>query len=167
MQVIVKKTSLAEKFRLLAMRSKRIFTMRHIWALVFFMAGNQSLAEDCLSCNFDGQNLGFADFSNSDLSGSSFRNAYLVGADFTNAVLDGSDFSDAIANSAVFKNAHLENTIFLETELELADFEGAHIIGANFTKAYLVHSRLDAQNSDGAVFCATIMFDATENNRDC
>ncbi|MGB1154246.1 MAG: pentapeptide repeat-containing protein, partial [Paracoccaceae bacterium] len=62
---------------------------------------------------------------------------------------------------------HLENTIFLETELELADFEGAHIIGANFTKAYLVHSRLDAQNPDGAVFCATIMFDATENNRDC
>ena len=136
-------------------------------ASIFLMVGIQALADDCLSCNFDGQNLGFADFSNSDLSGSSFHNAYLVGADFTNAVLNGSDFSDAIANSAVFKNAHLENTIFLETELELADFEGAHIIGANFTKAYLVHSRLDAQNPDGAVFCATIMFDATENNRDC
>ena len=55
----------------------------------------------------------------------------------------------------------------MATELELADFEDAHILGVNFTKAYLVHSRLNEKSANNAIFCMTVMFDATENNRDC
>ena len=158
----------AVQFQLLVKRFSRNFSLRRICAaLVFLVFGVQAFAVDCLRCNFDNQNLAFKNFAHSNLSGSSFRNAYLMGTDFTGVVLDGTDFSDAIANLAIFKDAHLKDTVFIATELELSNFEGAHFLGANFTKAYLVHSRLNANNANGAIFCATILFNATVNNRDC
>ena len=144
-----------------------IVCLRHICVASVLLLGFAAEAEDCLSCNYDNKNLAFANFSNSDLSGSSFRNAYLMGADFSNATLNEAVFTGAIANSAVFTGARLQDTIFAATELELADFENAYFFDTNFTQAYLVHSRLNLQDAAGAVFCATVMFDATENNRDC
>lgn len=149
-------------------RASAMLASTGIWlSSVFIVMGSHSLADDCSNCNFDYQNLAFADFSKSDLSGASFRNAYLVGANFTNAILDSTDFSGAIANAAIFRGADLKNTLFYGAELELTNFSDANFQNTDFTRAYLVHSKIDDASHAKIIFCRTTIFNATVNDKDC
>ncbi len=98
------------------------------------------------------------------LSGAELQFAPLNGAKLTNAKLVGAnlDFSSTIGTD--FTGADLSGMKFADGNNSGAKFTNANLSGADLTNADLTGGDLTGANLDGAVFCNTLMPDATVKN---
>ncbi|MDE0920089.1 MAG: pentapeptide repeat-containing protein, partial [Arenicellales bacterium] len=107
----------------------------------------------CIACD-----LSNIDLVGADLSGASLLNANLSGANLTSANLTSANLTNANLTNAKLSNANLK-----QAYINGADLASADLTGANLT--YAVISR--RTQTDGAIFCNTIMMEGTTNNVDC
>jgi uncharacterized protein YjbI with pentapeptide repeats len=102
----------------------------------------------CQACDLSGADLRWANVYEAELGGA----ANLVGAD-----LSGSDLRGANLYGANLEDARLTDVNLTGADLRWSSLRGADLSGANLG---------DAQ-TEGAVFCQTIMPDSAVNDSNC
>ncbi len=112
---------------------------------------------ECPGADLRGAQLGFRSFG----FGAGVR-AKLAGANLQEADLTGADLFSADLASADLRRANLTDANLAGADLFQADLRGANLTGADLSFADLEEASLD-----GAIFCNTILPDATVNSESC
>ena len=87
----------------------------------------------CMGCDFKGQRVGAADFSNGVYFGANFEAADLSGASFRGARLIGANFDKANLTAAAFDGADCLACNFSGAKIDGATFSGVRMAAANFS----------------------------------
>ena len=112
---------------------------------------------ECPGADLRGAGLGFRSFG----FGAGVR-AKLAGANLQGADLTGADLFSADLASADLRRANLTDANLAGADLFQADLREANLTGADLSFADLEEAKLD-----GAIFCNTVMPDATVNSESC
>ncbi len=116
------------------------------------------------SVKLNGASLTGADLAGADLSGATLQFASLNGTNLTRARLVGTNLNFSSTIGTDFTGADLRGVKFADGNNSGAKFTNANLSGADLTNADLTGGDLTGADLDGAIFCNTLMPDATVRN---